>query len=94
MFKVPLIGEAINKLLFERTRRVGVLFIDNLLAADIPDELDTLLNLVGIPQLGGTSSAPDIVDPSPDALRGPSLGLIAFACIHVSVSCTGWIGLT
>ncbi|KAF8598343.1 hypothetical protein BDV93DRAFT_338974 [Ceratobasidium sp. AG-I] len=83
MFKVPFLGEAIAKLLFEKTRRVGVLFIDKLLAADIPDELDTLLNLVGIPQLGGTNSPPDIVDPSPDALRGPPLGLIAFACIHI-----------
>ncbi|KAF8608497.1 hypothetical protein BDV93DRAFT_200817 [Ceratobasidium sp. AG-I] len=83
MFKVPLLGKAIAKLLFERTRQVGVLFIDKLLGEDTPEELDTLLNLAGIPQLSGTNSTPDIVDPSPDAMRGPSLGLIAFACIHI-----------
>ncbi|KAF8596297.1 hypothetical protein BDV93DRAFT_563505 [Ceratobasidium sp. AG-I] len=82
MFNIPLLGRAIAKLLFATTRRVGILFIDKLLKPDDGTELETLLTLAALPSDG--DELPVIKDRSPEAKCGPSLALIAFACISIN----------
>jgi hypothetical protein len=93
MFDVAIVKRVIIILLFEAYKRgrVGVLFIDKIVAEDDPEDLHMLLTMAAHPQLGGALQIPDIVDTS-DVSSGPSLGLIAFASIHVCllsfISCT------
>lgn len=87
MFDIPLLGRAIAKLLFSTSRRIGILFIDRLLAQDDPADLEALLHTVAIAMPGAGVTAPVIKDRSPKARSGPSLALIAFACITVSFGC-------
>jgi hypothetical protein len=87
MFNVKVLKRVLVILLFEgfKRGRVGVLFIDRIVAEDDPDDLQTLLTTAAHPQLDGEIDIPEIVDTS-DVLSGPSLGLIAFAAIHVCLS--------
>lgn len=90
MFDIPVLGLVIEKLLFGTTRRVGVLFMDKLLEQDDPSELETLHTLVALPSDG--DRLPTVKDRSPDAKFGPSLPIIVFACISVSLLTLPYIG--
>lgn len=91
MFNIPLLGPVIVELLFGTSRRVGILFMDKILEQDDPTELETLRTLVALPSDG--DKLPVVKDRSPDARFGPSLPIIAFACISVSLLTLAYIGM-
>ncbi|KAG9090885.1 hypothetical protein FS749_000212 [Ceratobasidium sp. UAMH 11750] len=75
-----LVPRVVGVLYFGSGRKLAMVYLDKLLVNDDPEELEELLT-VATP-----SSEPEtiqIVDRSPDALRGPSLAAIAFAGIHI-----------
>jgi hypothetical protein len=84
LFNIALLGSVLAVLFFGTSRRIGVIFLDELLKDDDSESLQALLTLVALPGPDGTLVIPTIHDQSRSALRGPSLAAIAFACIHVS----------
>ncbi|KAG9074719.1 hypothetical protein FRC06_010508 [Ceratobasidium sp. 370] len=89
MFNVQVMNRVIVMLLFETYKRgrIGVLFLDNLLAEEDPEDLHVILSTAAQPELGVGFQVPEIAA-LPAMMSGPSLGLIAFAAIHIKHAIT------
>lgn len=85
MFNVEILAIVFDILHFGTgSRRIGVLFLDEILKEDDSDELEQLLTVAALIGRNGEPEIPKIVDRSRDASRGPSIASIAFAAVHVS----------
>lgn len=87
LFNVEILSDVLEILHFSTSsRRIGVLFLDEMLKQDDPDELEQLFTTAALIGSNGEPDIPKIVDRSRDASRGPSIASIAFAAVHVSDS--------
>ncbi|KAF8595487.1 hypothetical protein BDV93DRAFT_514953 [Ceratobasidium sp. AG-I] len=84
MFNTEIIGIVLDILYFGTgSRRIGVLFIDDMLKQDDPDEMERLFTIAALLGSDGEPEIPKIMDGSQYALRGLSIASIAFAAVHV-----------
>ncbi|KAG9081430.1 hypothetical protein FS749_007670 [Ceratobasidium sp. UAMH 11750] len=82
-FDTTLMAKVIVTLYFRSSKRLGIIYMDNVLEEDNPTVLAQLLSMVASPSEQGTPQVLEILDRSPEALRGPSLAAIAFAAINI-----------
>ncbi|KAG9092285.1 hypothetical protein FRC06_000163, partial [Ceratobasidium sp. 370] len=78
-FNTELMAQAVVKLYFGSGRRIGIIFLDEMMKDDDPMVMERLLSTASTPSQQVTK----IKDTSPEASRGPSLAAIAFAAIHI-----------
>jgi hypothetical protein len=78
-----LVVAVMSALFFGTSKRLGIIYMDELLQDDKPENLE--ITFAAAATLGGeeTTTIPTIVDCSPEAKRGPSLAALAFAGISV-----------
>ncbi|KAG9076458.1 hypothetical protein FRC06_009496 [Ceratobasidium sp. 370] len=82
-FQTDLVDTVLATLYFGTSRKLGYIFMDEILQDDNLEELQWLLTVTARARLVGPPEVPTIVDPSSDASRGPSLAAIAFAGINI-----------
>ncbi|KAG9077009.1 hypothetical protein FS749_011152 [Ceratobasidium sp. UAMH 11750] len=83
IFNTSLIGSVLATLYFGTSRRLGFIFLDELLEDDNAEDVNQVLELAAEIGPEAEVEVPTIVDQSPAAKRGPSISAIAFACIHI-----------
>jgi hypothetical protein len=76
-----LVEGVLSVLFFGTSKKLGIIYMDELLQDDEPEELEVTLTAAA--RLRCKETIPTIRDQSPDAKRGPSLAAIAFAGISV-----------
>ncbi|QRV97701.1 hypothetical protein RhiJN_25720 [Ceratobasidium sp. AG-Ba] len=77
-FDLKLMVWVLAHLYFGTTRKLGVLFMDRLVQADDPADIEQLLVTVS-----DADETLVILDQSPEARRGPSIAAIAFAAVSI-----------
>ncbi|KAG9083738.1 hypothetical protein FRC06_004386 [Ceratobasidium sp. 370] len=82
-FDTTLMAKVVVTLYFGSGKRLGIIYMDELLKEDDPVVLAQLLSKVALPTEQGTPQVLEILDHSPEALCGPSLSAIAFAAINI-----------
>ncbi|KAF8597132.1 hypothetical protein BDV93DRAFT_562642 [Ceratobasidium sp. AG-I] len=82
-FNTALIGNVLATLFFRTSRKIGIIFMDELLEKDNDNDVARLLSIVALSGDDGTRKLPVIIDRSASAACGPSLASIVFACVHI-----------